>query len=156
MIIRIVNSFLLLIVFTLSAPVLSYQKGDVVDPEIIKTLNLDPNKLTIIDFFASWCASCKKEIPMLDAMELDESKVELLGVCTDKKIAKGKAFQEKLNIQFRVYNDNNQEIVSAFGPFGMPAIYFVQGGIIKQIHFGAMPKIDKIVQKDIDKILAGQ
>jgi cytochrome c biogenesis protein CcmG/thiol:disulfide interchange protein DsbE len=154
MFIQTINSVLLLIAITISTPLLAYQKGDTVDPEIILALKLDPNKLTIVDFFASWCASCKKEIPMLDAMTLDERKVELLGVCTDKNLAKGKAFQEKLNIKFRVHNDNSQDVVSAFGPFGMPAIYLVQGGVVKGIHFGAMPKIDQIIQKDIDTLLA--
>lgn len=153
---RIIIGLLLLVSVAVSTPAIAYQKGDKISPEVIQALNLDPEKLTIIDFFASWCSSCKKEIPMLDAMTLDESKVELLGVCTDKKLEKGKAFQEKLNIQFRVHNDTSQEVVSAFAPFGMPAIYFVKDGEVKEIRFGAIPKIDKVVQKDIDKLLGPQ
>jgi hypothetical protein len=71
-------------------------------------------------------------------------------VCTDKKLKKGLAFQEKLNIKFRVFNDTTQDVVSAFSPFGMPALYFVQRGVVKKIHFGAMPNIDRIVAEDIE------
>ncbi|PID42606.1 MAG: hypothetical protein CSA52_01520 [Gammaproteobacteria bacterium] len=134
-------------------PVLAYQKGEKVDTEILQKLNIDPQKITVVDFFASWCTSCKKEIPILDAMPFDENKVELLGVSTDKKLEKGKAFQKRLNIQFRVYDDTSQEVVAAFAPFGMPAIYILKDGEVKNIHFGAMPKIDRIVQKDINKLL---
>ncbi len=144
---------LLLCLFS-SQPALAYKKGEAVDPEILQKLNIDPKKVTIVDFFASWCTSCKKEIPILDAMELDETKVELLGVCTDKKIEKGKAFQKKLNIQFRVYDDTSQDVVAAFAPFGMPAVYLLKDGIVKIVHYGAIPKIDRVVQKDIKQLLA--
>ena len=139
-----------------SPAAMAYQVGDTLDPEIAKTLALDPEKVTIVDFFASWCASCKKEIPLLDAMELDESRIELLGVCTDKDIDKGKAFQRKLNIEFRVHDDWTQDVVAAFAPFGMPALYFVHQNQVKKIHFGAMPAIDKIVQRDLERLLPEQ
>lgn len=138
----------------LALPAMAYQKGDTLSDEISTALNIDPQKLTIVDFFASWCASCKKEIPMLDGMTLDEENVELIGVSTDKKLEKGQAFQKSLNIQFRVYDDTQQEVVAAFAPYGMPAIYFVKNGEVKAVHYGAMPKIDRVVQKEIDKLLA--
>lgn len=133
----------------------AYQVGDKVDEAILKALAVDPEKLTIVDFFASWCASCKKEIPLLDAMPIDAEKAELLGVCTDKDVKKGQAFQQDLNIQFRVYDDVKQDVVAAFAPFGMPAIYYVQHGVVKQVRFGAIPRIDQVVEKDIRALLEG-
>jgi thiol-disulfide isomerase/thioredoxin len=136
------------------SPAFAYQKGDSIDSSILQTLSIDPDKVTVVNFFASWCASCKKEIPLLNKMDIDSSEVELLGVCTDKKLSKGKAFQEKLNVQYRVYDDTSQDVVAAFAPFGMPAIYFIKGGVVKQLRFGAIPKIDQHVETEINQLLA--
>ncbi len=147
-------AFLMLLICALfSLPSHAYQLGDQVSEEVKTALSLDDEKLTIVDFFASWCTSCKKEIPLLDAMPLNAEKVTLLGVCTDKNLAKGKQFQSKLNIQFPVYNDTSQSVVAEFGPFGMPALYYLKGGKVLKVRFGALANIDKVVAADIDNLL---
>lgn len=136
-----------------STSAFAYNVGDKVDPAVLKQLNVDPNKVTLVDFFASWCTSCKKELPLLDNMSLDTSKVAVIGVDTDKKVAKGKAFQKKLKLKMRVYDDPSQAIISKFKPFGMPALYYIKGGKIVKIRQGALPHIDKKIEKDLKKLL---
>jgi thiol-disulfide isomerase/thioredoxin len=72
-----------------------YQKGDMVSPTISKKLDLKNDKIYIIDFFASWCGSCKEEMPLLikASQEMNKSKFELVGVNIDEELAKGEAFQ---------------------------------------------------------------
>ncbi|NKQ40592.1 MAG: TlpA family protein disulfide reductase [Sulfurovum sp.] len=127
----------------------AYKKGDTISPSIAKTLRINPSKVTIIDFFASWCVSCKKELPLMSKLNkrINRSKVEILGVCTDKSLKKGKAFQKKVGINFRVYNDTKQKVISAFNPVGMPATYIVKGGKVLGVLMGAMSKKDRIVEK---------
>lgn len=140
----------LLMAVSLSAS--AYRSGDTVDAEILKKLKINPDKITLVDFFASWCTSCKKELPLLDNMKLDAEKVEIMGVCTDEDIKKGKAFQKKLNLKMRVFDDTNQSVVSAFSPFGMPALYYIQNGKVIKVRQGAIPAIDKKVAADLKKI----
>lgn len=130
----------------------AYNVGDKVDPAILKELNVNPNKVILVDFFASWCTSCKKELPVLDKMNIDKSKVEIIGVDTDKDVAKGKAFQQKLNLKMRIYNDPSQKIIGQFKPFGMPALYYIKNGKVVQIRQGAIPKIDEKVMQDLKKL----
>jgi len=140
----------------------AYQVNDQVDAEVIKLLNIDNSKITLIDFFASWCTSCKKEIPELSEIvaQLDAEKVEIIGVGTDKDLQKGLDFQQKLKdvngLKFRVFNDTDQAVVSKFKPYGMPALYYLQDGEIIKIRLGAIHKIGKKVLADVNKMAVTQ
>jgi len=71
----------------LSSTLFAYTVNDTLSEPIQKKLQLDPQKITIVDFFASWCDSCKKEIPHISAINktLDTSKYAILGIDVDKK-----------------------------------------------------------------------
>lgn len=139
-----------LLVFTSNAP--AYNVGDTVDKDILQLLNVDDKKITMIDFFASWCVSCRIELPLLNAMKLDSQKAMLVGVSTDEDLALGKAFQSELGLTFPVYDDVKQSVVSRFAPKGMPAIYYVQGGKVVNVRFGAIHNIANVVKRDIERI----
>jgi len=131
-----------------------YQKGDKVKPDIAQKLNLKSNKIYIIDFFASWCGSCKEEMPLLikASKEMDKSKFELIGVDVDEELSKGKAFQKELNISFRVVNDTKNEIVKAFDPVGMPSLYVIKDGKVVDFLFGAKDNIDKLIADELKEL----
>jgi len=128
--------------------VYAYKIGDSIDPAIAKKLNIDNSKVTVIDFFASWCVSCKHELPLINKVNttMDKKKFEIIGVCTDKVIAKGKGFTKELGLKFRVYTDNEQEIIKAFNPVGMPALYVVKDGKVVDSLMGAVANIDKVLK----------
>ncbi len=123
----------------------AYKIGDTLDPKIVEVLKLDPAKVTIVDFFASWCISCKKELPLINALhqQSDSAKVEILGVDTDKELEKAEAFQKEMGLKFRVYNDPSQEVIAAFDPIGMPACYIIKKGKVVDTILGAVSDIDK-------------
>ena len=130
----------------------AYKIGDTIEPNISKILELDKSKITVVDFFASWCISCAKELPLINDLHKssDSKKIEILGVDTDKDIKKGKAFQKKLALDFRVYNDSSQDVIGAFDPIGMPACYIIKNGKIVDAIFGAVDDIDKKLAKKIE------
>ncbi len=59
-------------------------------------MKLEAGKIYVIDFFASWCESCKKEMPLLIKVskEMDREKFELIGVDVDEDIKMVKSFKE--------------------------------------------------------------
>jgi thiol-disulfide isomerase/thioredoxin len=131
-----------------------YQKGDMVSPTISKKLDLKNDKIYIIDFFASWCGSCKEEMPLLikASQEMDKSKFELIGVDVDEELAKGEAFQKELNISFRVVNDPKNKIIKAFDPLGMPSLYVIKEGKVVDFLFGAKDNIDKLIADELKEL----
>lgn len=145
-------SFLFLIT---SFTAFAYKNGDNVHADILEKLSIeDNNKLIIVEFFASWCYSCKIELPLLVSLykEIDKSRVDIIGVDIDKDLEVGKAYQKDLNLNFKVVNDNKFELVSKFNPPGMPALYYIKNGKIIKIRIGAIDHIDKIIIKDIKEI----
>ena len=148
-----------LILFSiLSVSLFAYQKGDTVDIAFQKHLDMKTDKVYIIDFFASWCASCKKEIPLISKANttLDKDHVEIIGIDVDKDEAKGVAFQERLTLEgklnFRVINDPMNLIIEKFNPIGMPALYYIKEGKVVDIIYGAVDNIDQKIISDMEKI----
>ncbi|MDW5415631.1 MULTISPECIES: TlpA disulfide reductase family protein [unclassified Iodobacter] len=136
----------------------AYKVGDSVDPTVLNKLGVDHGKITVVDFFAEWCSSCRKEIPLISALNsrIDKKAVEIMGVDADDTLAAASAFQKELQakgaLNFRVSNDIDQSLVRLFKPKGFPALYLLKDGKVASIHFGAMPDIDQIIETDLQKL----
>lgn len=126
----------------------SYEAGDRLDSETAQKLQLQQDKTYIIDFFASWCISCKHELPLVNKLsqKLNSQKVEVIGVDVDEDINKAQQFQKELGLHFKVINDPEGEIIRVFDPVGMPAIYIVRAGKIKTMILGAKDNIDQMIE----------
>ena len=149
---------LITLLLLLNSLLFSYEKGDEVDLRVQQTLGMNEDKIYIVDFFASWCNSCEKEIPYISQVhqKVDANKVEIIGVDVDKDIEKALAFQEDLksknSLTFRVVNDPMNNIIREFKPIGMPALYYVQNGKVLDIIYGAIDNIDKVIFKDLKRL----
>lgn len=139
------------ILLLLSSLLFSYQKGDTLRQDIQDQLNITKDKIYIIDFFASWCASCKKEIPYLSKINstINKDKIEIIGIDVDEDIKKGQSFQKELKdankLNFKVIDDPKSEIIKEFNPIGMPALFFIKDSKITGSIIGAKDDIDKII-----------
>ena len=129
----------------------AYKVGDTIDKDVAITLNISNDKVYIIDFFASWCASCKIELPIISNLNktIDKLKYKIIGVNSDQKRETGKSFVKKLNLNFDVVYDSNNKIISAFAPIGVPAIYYIKDLKIQKVVFGAVYNIDQKILDDL-------
>jgi cytochrome c biogenesis protein CcmG, thiol:disulfide interchange protein DsbE len=134
---------------------LAVQPGEAVDVATLSKMQVDPGKVTVIDFFAEWCVSCRKELPLLSAVHgrSDPKKIEFIGVATDESSKVAEAFQKEMRdkggLSFRVVNDPSQTIVKSFKPKGYPALYILKDGKVVRSHLGAVPNIDVILEKEL-------
>ena len=137
---------------------IAYNHGDTIDDSMAAHLGINSDKLYVVDFFASWCSSCKKELPLVSEInaDLDASKVEIIGIDVDKDISKGIKFQEKLkgegHLNFRVINDPQNLIISEFQPIGMPTLYYIKNKKIVKVITGAVDGIDEVILHDIKEM----
>jgi len=104
------------------------------------SLEFDADKTYVVSFFASWCGSCKKEIPQLSRIASERKDIEIIGVDVDKDPQDAQKFQEELReyFTFRVINDSSNEIIKEYKPIGMPALYIVQNKQACAKIFGAV------------------
>ncbi|MEY4589796.1 MAG: hypothetical protein RL497_1872 [Pseudomonadota bacterium] len=141
-----------------AAPVVALEVGERVDAAVLAQLNIDPNKVTVVDFFAEWCESCRKELPLISAVHTrsNVNKVAFLGVDTSDNASAGAAFQKSLRAQggltFTTLSDTQQTLVKAFKPKGYPALYLLKDGKVVKAHLGAMPNIDEALAADFDAL----
>ena len=141
--------------FFLLTNLIAYDKGDTINDSIASHLGCNGDKVYVIDFFASWCGSCKKEIPLISVAntKIDSTKVEIIGVDVDKDVNTGIKFQNDLKnsnrLNFRVINDPQNLIISEFAPIGMPTLYYVKNKKIIGIVTGAVDNIDKKIIDDL-------
>ena len=91
-----------------------------------KNLNLDDFKgnLVILNFWATWCAPCKEEMPSLDNLQsnsnLDNLKIFPINI-GQEDISKSKFFFNQLNIQnLDIYIDSSITLAKKFALRGVP------------------------------------
>ena len=90
---------------------------------LVKLSNYKGN-LVLLNFWATWCAPCKEEMPSLDALKLNPNldNLEIFPINIGKdNIEKSKKFFEDLNIQnLEIYYDNPRTLAKVFGLRGIP------------------------------------
>lgn len=83
--------------------------GDQVEDFAFRDFDGQPHRLSdysghyvLLDFWATWCGPCLKEVPVLrQAAELYEKRgLEILGMNSDEKIEKARKFLEKSGISW--------------------------------------------------------
>ena len=96
-------------------------------------------KVSMLVYWASWCAPCREEVPALVAMRNDypESKLEIIGVSLDEAPSSIDAFIEAHGINYTVAR-NNPSLDEAFGPIRyIPTIVILdQKGVVQKRYTG--------------------
>jgi len=86
-------------------------------------------KLVIINFWATWCAPCKKEMPSLDSLSEDSNfkNLKILAINMEQpNTEKVKNFFNKLNIKnLEIFFDRNLNFVKEFNLRGVPTTILI-------------------------------
>lgn len=87
-------------------------------------------KVLVLNFWATWCAPCVREIPSLEAFqkEFKDKGVVVLAVSIDKKEEKYKAFLKRFGVNFDTYRDPSADISASYGTFQYPESYIIKDG----------------------------
>lgn len=83
-------------------------------------------KTLIVDFWATWCETCKETVPALAELSRKYSGQGLvvIGISVDKgsdnKVRKA---AQKLGMEYAVYRDKENTLAEVFGFKGIPSLY---------------------------------
>ena len=92
-------------------------------------LNKYNGKLVIINFWATWCAPCKKEMPSLDKLYQDKNfkNLQVFAVNMEQpNTLKTKKFFDDLNIKkLSIFFDSNLNFVKEFKLRGVPTTVLI-------------------------------
>ena len=119
---------------------------------------LKGEKITIIDFWATWCKPCIRSIPKL--VELYETYsdqgVQIIGISVDspRNVQKVKPFSKSLGITYPVLLDINSEVMTKLNVTLLPTLLLVNDqDEIVFIHQGYRPGDEKFIAEELEKIL---
>jgi len=130
---------------------MALETGDTLPTKVQEELKLENDKVYVLDFFASWCKSCKKELPLVQKV-YEANGLNVIAINVDKKREDGEKLVEKLGVKFPVVYDSDKSLVEAFDPIGFPAIYYVKNNQVLKVVFGAVDNIDAQILKDVEEL----
>src|SRR6266481_1545617 len=84
-------------------------------------------KLLVLNFWATWCATCIDELPSLDQFQKQfaNSGVVVLGVSMDKDEKTYKRFLSRVNVSFMTARDPVNKVNAEYGTFKIPETYII-------------------------------
>jgi len=94
----------------------------------------------IIDFWATWCAPCVQQIPVLNAFQAAHyGEVTVLGIAVDSRGIEAVApFATEHGIQYPVLL-GDESLAQEYGAFGFPSLYVIApDGSIAANHVGVI------------------
>ena len=114
--------------------------------DITISLNDFKGKLVVINFWATWCAPCREEMPSLDILQSNKNFQDLIilpiNVGKENK-NKAKKFFNDLQIKnLKLYYDDSVKLANTFSLIGLPTTIFINkegdefARIIGSIDFG--------------------
>lgn len=96
----------------------------------------------VVNFFASWCAPCRREMPEFQAVaDRLGSKVAFLGIDHQDNRQGGLAILADTGVRYASGYDPDGKVAADYGLFGMPTTVFVAAdGRLLETHTGEMSK----------------
>ena len=96
--------------------------------EIVNLKNYQ-EKLIILNFWATWCAPCREEMPSLNNLKVSKkfNNLEIFPINVGREdLSKSQDFYNKLNIKnLKIYMDSSTKLANTFSLRGVPTSIFI-------------------------------
>ncbi len=91
----------------------------------------------VLNFFASWCPPCVREMPAIEAVHRTlGDDVAFLGLAVNETAEDSQALVEETGITYDTARDPRAEILQALGGVVMPTTFLIDGGEVVATHAG--------------------
>jgi len=112
----------------------------------------------VLNFWASWCAPCRAETPLLIRLHkiYGPKGVEFVGVNTEDETAEARLFMGQYHVDYPVVVSSNDKLMTAYGILGLPTTIFVGAdGTIRGREVGGFigPDGEKALTAHLDRLL---
>src|SRR5258708_5256357 len=84
-------------------------------------------KLVVLNFWATWCAPCRLETPLLQKTyaRLQTGGLVILGIDQAEDIAPVNSFVKEFNLTYPILLDTDLSATQAYGVIGLPTTFFI-------------------------------
>jgi thiol-disulfide isomerase/thioredoxin len=114
------------------------------------TLSSLAGRAVILNFWATWCPPCRREMPLLDEIQnkYHSKGLTVIGLDIDEPLGLVRSYIKSVNVSYPIWvdaplgmpgYDRTQTIFSRFGGIGYPSTIFIdRAGIIQNIYVGEL------------------
>jgi peroxiredoxin len=119
-------------------------------------VTITPGKVTLVDFWATWCQPCKKNFPKYQKIytKYRAKGLHVVAVSVDDEESGIAEVAKFYGATFPVGWDEDHKITDLYQVSGVPILYIVgKDGTIKFIHRGDGAGDELPIEKEIEKLL---
>jgi len=109
-------------------------------------------RVVLVDFWATYCASCKDSIPFFRKLhkEFHQAGLVVLGVSIDERTEHLRGFVSEAAMPYRVLLDREQAAARAYGITGVPESFLIgRDGIVRGTWVGFSPEDARQIRMEV-------
>jgi thiol-disulfide isomerase/thioredoxin len=114
-------------------------------------------KVVLLNFWATWCAPCRTEMPTMEKLYQDylARGLEVVAVNLDMRSSTGvETFVKEVGVTFRVALDPSWSTTRAFGVMGLPTTYLIdRTGHVVVREVGQRDWADEVSRTAVERLL---
>jgi len=125
-----------------------------------RRLDWGSHRLSLVNFWASWCAPCQRELPRLQQLyaKYGEQGLQVVGISKDRLSAvEIAAWLEPLGIEYTILLDGGL-VSRAWGGVGtLPTTFLIdERGIVLRRYVGGAKAAIEAVERDVEAFMEGR
>ncbi len=139
------------------APNITLSRFD--DDQTVRLSDFRGRKVVVLDFWASWCAPCLRELPMLAKLvdSYPEDELELVAVNAEESSATVAKMRDHLPPELKVALDPDGVAAAAFSVEALPTLVLIdRDGFVQRMHVGFEDDMLIRLASELDTLLAGK
>ena len=107
------------------------------------TLSEQRGTPVVLNFWATWCGPCQRELPALQAAaERYAGRVAFVGIDQAEPVETVQKYVDEMGLTFTIPLDKEQSTASRYNVMGLPTTFFIDSeGVIRHLWMGEMSSI---------------
>lgn len=113
-------------------------------------------EVVMINFWASWCAPCRQEMPLLETLYKKYSDLgfTLLAVNVEEDSSKADSLLRDIPVTFPVLYDNTNKVTKLYKVVAMPSTIIIdRDGNMRYLHRGYLPGYEEEYKKQVSELI---
>ncbi len=113
-------------------------------------------EVVMINFWASWCAPCRQEMPLLEELYTQYAPLgfTILGVNVEEDSSKALAMLEDIPVSFPIMLDTSSKVSKLYNVVAMPtSILIDRDGNMRYLHHGYKPGYEEQYQQQVRELI---
>ena len=113
-------------------------------------------QVVLVNFWATWCAPCRQEMPLLDAIyrRYEPMGFTLLGVNVEPDSRLSERFLRDTPVTFPILFDPDEQVSKLYSVAAMPSTVIVdRKGVVRYIHHGYKPGDESKYQDSVRTLI---